>query len=39
VPVLEGDTPESLAARVQARERELVVETLANIVAGKVSLG
>jgi phosphoribosylglycinamide formyltransferase-1 len=39
VPVLEGDTPEALAARVQARERELVVETLAGIVAGRVSLG
>jgi phosphoribosylglycinamide formyltransferase-1 len=39
VPVLEGDTAESLAARVQARERELVVETLAGIVAGRISLG
>jgi phosphoribosylglycinamide formyltransferase-1 len=39
VPVLEGDTPESLAARVQARERELGVETLAGIVAGSISLG
>jgi len=39
VPVLEGDTAEALAARVQARERELVVETLAGIVAGSISLG
>jgi phosphoribosylglycinamide formyltransferase-1 len=39
VPVLDGDTAESLAARVQARERELVVETLAGIVSGSISLG
>lgn len=36
VPVLQGDTPETLAARVQARERELVVETLARIIAGEL---
>jgi phosphoribosylglycinamide formyltransferase-1 len=36
VPVLDGDTPEALAARVQAREREFVVETLARIVAGEL---
>ena len=39
VPVLEGDTPDALAARVQARERELVVETLARIVSGELKLG
>lgn len=38
VPVLEGDTPESLAARVQARERELVVETLQRIVKGELKI-
>jgi phosphoribosylglycinamide formyltransferase-1 len=31
VPVLPTDTAETLAARVQERERELVVETLANL--------
>lgn len=39
VPVLPGDTVESLSARVQTRERQFVVETLANIVTGKVQLG
>jgi len=39
VPVLSGDTPEVLAARVQAREREFVVETLQAIVSGQISLG
>jgi phosphoribosylglycinamide formyltransferase 1 len=38
VPVLAGDTVESLAERVQAREREFLVETLAGIVAGTVTL-
>jgi phosphoribosylglycinamide formyltransferase-1 len=38
VPVLPGDTPEALAARVQAREREFVVETLEGIVSGRISL-
>jgi phosphoribosylglycinamide formyltransferase-1 len=38
VPVLDGDTPESLAERVQARERQFVVETLARIVRGELSL-
>jgi phosphoribosylglycinamide formyltransferase-1 len=38
VPVLEGDTPESLAERVQTRERQFVVETLARIVRGELSL-
>jgi phosphoribosylglycinamide formyltransferase 1 len=38
VPVVAGDTVESLAERVQAREREFLVETLAGIVSGAVSL-
>jgi phosphoribosylglycinamide formyltransferase 1 len=38
VPVLAGDSPEALAARVQAREREFVVETLARIVDGELTL-
>jgi len=38
VPVLPGDTPESLAERVQARERELLVETLAAIASGAIRL-
>ncbi len=33
VPVEPGDTPESLAARVQARERELLVQILVEIAA------
>jgi phosphoribosylglycinamide formyltransferase-1 len=38
VQVLEGDTPESLAERVQARERLFVVETLARLLAGPLPL-
>jgi phosphoribosylglycinamide formyltransferase 1 len=38
VPVLAGDDADSLAARVQARERELVVETLARLVSGELAL-
>jgi phosphoribosylglycinamide formyltransferase 1 len=38
VPVVEGDTSEDLAARVQTREREFVVETLARIVDGELPL-
>ena len=38
VPVVAGDTVESLAERVQAREREFLVDTLAGIVAGTVAL-
>jgi len=34
VPVLETDTPDTLAARVQARERELVVEVLNRFATG-----
>jgi folate-dependent phosphoribosylglycinamide formyltransferase PurN len=33
VPVLPGDTVADLAARVQAREKELVVETLVALAA------
>jgi phosphoribosylglycinamide formyltransferase-1 len=39
VPVQPGDDVESLAARVQARERRFVVETLARIASGELSLG
>ena len=39
VPVLAGDTVESLKARVQACEREAVVETLAAMARGELTLG
>jgi phosphoribosylglycinamide formyltransferase-1 len=39
VPVLAGDTVESLRARVQACERESVVKTLAAIATGELVLG
>jgi phosphoribosylglycinamide formyltransferase-1 len=38
VDVLPGDTPETLAERVQACERRLVVEFLNDIVHGKITL-
>jgi len=38
VPVESGDTPETLAARVQAREQTLYVETLKKIFAGEIDL-
>jgi phosphoribosylglycinamide formyltransferase-1 len=38
VPVEAGDTVETLAARVQARERELVVETLHRIATGSITI-
>ncbi|HKY38171.1 MAG TPA: phosphoribosylglycinamide formyltransferase [Polyangiaceae bacterium] len=38
VPVLEGDTVESLAARVQERERRLVVAVLGQIAHGELEL-
>lgn len=38
VPVLASDTPESLAARVQERERRLVVEVLGQIAQGTLPL-
>jgi len=33
VPVLEGDTPESLHARIQVAERELYPEVIAQFAA------
>ena len=39
VPVLPGDSIETLAARVQARERELLVATLAEIAASPLDSG
>lgn len=38
VPVEPGDTPESLSARVQAREKPFFIETLQRIVTGDVKL-
>jgi phosphoribosylglycinamide formyltransferase-1 len=38
VPVLPGDTPETLAARVLRREHEFYVETLARISQGDLAL-
>lgn len=38
LPVLPEDTPESLAARVLEQEHRFLVETLQNIVAGKIQL-
>lgn len=38
VPVVPGDTPEALAARVQERERRLVVEVLGRIAHGDLSV-
>jgi phosphoribosylglycinamide formyltransferase-1 len=38
VPVEQGDTPETLAARVQERERRLVVSVLGQIAQGKLVL-
>jgi len=39
VPVEPGDTVESLADRVQARERRFLVETLGEIATGERTLG
>lgn len=39
VPVLPGDTVESLKARVQACEREAVIATLAALASGELVLG
>ena len=39
VPVLEGDTPEVLAARVLEREHTFRVEVIADIAEGKIRLG
>jgi phosphoribosylglycinamide formyltransferase-1 len=38
VPVLPSDTPETLAARVQERERRLVVAVLGQIADGELAL-
>jgi phosphoribosylglycinamide formyltransferase-1 len=38
VPVLEGDTPDDLAARVLKREHTFFTETLARIVSGAIDL-
>ena len=38
VPVLPGDTPESLAARVQERERRLVIAVLGQVAQGELEL-
>jgi phosphoribosylglycinamide formyltransferase 1 len=38
VPVLAGDTVQTLSDRVQARERQFVVETLGRIVRGEITL-
>jgi len=38
VPVLAGDTPESLRERVLPREHTLLVETLQRIVSGEIRL-
>lgn len=39
VPVVAGDTPETLAARVLEREHTFLVETLAHIVAREIRIG
>ena len=39
VPVFENDTPEQLAARVLEKEHEFLVEVIADIVNGKITLG
>lgn len=39
VPVLENDTPGSLAARVLEREHEFLVEVISDIVNGEIGLG
>jgi phosphoribosylglycinamide formyltransferase-1 len=38
VPVLNGDTPEMLAARVLEKEHRFLVETLGNIIEGRIKL-
>ncbi len=35
VPVMPGDTPQILAARVLQREHTFLIETLQDIIAGK----
>ncbi len=38
VPVLEGDTPETLAERVLKEEHKLYSETIGKIISGEISL-
>jgi phosphoribosylglycinamide formyltransferase-1 len=38
VPVLPSDSIETLKARVRARERDFVVETIAHIAMGSITL-
>lgn len=38
IPVLAGDTPDSLAARVLEVEHQLYADTLANIASGQIKL-
>ncbi|MBO7176317.1 MAG: phosphoribosylglycinamide formyltransferase, partial [Clostridia bacterium] len=39
VPVLQGDTPEILAARVLEREHTFLVEVISKIIGGEIALG
>ena len=39
VPVYENDTPELLGARVLEKEHEFLVEVIADIASGEISLG
>ena len=39
VPVKEGDTPDTLAARVLEREHAFLVEVISDIADGKITLG
>ena len=39
VPVIDGDTAETLAARVLKREHEFLVEVISDVADGKIALG
>ncbi|MFA7674306.1 MAG: phosphoribosylglycinamide formyltransferase, partial [Clostridia bacterium] len=39
VPILEGDTKETLAARVLIEEHKIYVDTIDDIIKGKIDLG
>ena len=39
VPVMDGDTPETLAARVLEREHSFLVEVIGDIARGEIPLG
>ena len=39
VPVMESDTPETLAVRVLEREHEFLVEVISDIADGKIKIG